>query len=103
MQETAKETAKEAGEEACDDEDNVSVGIENLINDEDVIELKTVDCKQTTTEVQPLVINNIDEINLNLDELDYNFETDLDLEEVNISKDEVKTEKDTKYLFFKDE
>jgi hypothetical protein len=51
-------------------------------------------------------INNIDEINLNLDELDNDFEynSELELEEVNIKdkSEEIKKDNQNKYIFFND-
>ena len=55
----------------------------------------------------PLVINDIDEINLNLDELDEELGGDLDLDslqtvDLKSNSNEVKKDPNTKYIFFKD-
>ena len=55
----------------------------------------------------PLVINDIDEINLNLDELDNELGGDLDLDslqtvDIKSNSNEVKKDPNTKYIFFKD-
>jgi hypothetical protein len=55
----------------------------------------------------PLVINDIDEINLNLDELDEELGGDIDLDslqtvDLKSNSNEVKKDPNTKYIFFKD-
>ncbi len=75
---------------------------------EDINIQQKEESKKESTSIQ---INNIDEINLNLDELDNEFEnqSDLELEEVELEKvnikakpQEVKKDTNTKYIFFND-
>ena len=102
-----------------DNEDNdIDNDIDNEIdNDIDIDNNIEVDDKvdDKVDKKSKLVINNIDEVNLNLDELDDEFEVDLDneidlnqIQNTNVNKkdnsdkiDSIK-EKDTKYIFFKD-
>jgi hypothetical protein len=62
---------------------------------------------ETLVTETPLVINDIDEINLNLDELDEELGGDIDLDslqtvDLKSNSNEVKKDPNTKYIFFKD-
>ena len=103
-------------EELKEDESN-STRMEDLIEELKGDNIKKVDDEivindeekpsEKPNQVQPAIkINNIEEINLNLDELDNDFEnqSDLELEEVDIKAkpNEVKKDQNTKYIFFND-
>ena len=95
-----------------DEEENISISLSNILDDTNKDTYKD---KPSTK----LAINNIDEVNLNLDELDnddtndndnnnYLNEIDIDdldtvdLNSTTTTTGEVKSNKDTKYIFFND-
>jgi hypothetical protein len=87
----------------------------NAEHNNNIIDIKTNSVKDEITienkgfkgAEAPLVINDIDEINLNLDELDSDLGGDIDLDSLQTvdlkpKGNEVKKDPNTKYIFFKD-
>ena len=77
------------------------------VKDEIAIENKGFKGTSALVVESPLVINDIDEINLNLDELDSDLGGDFDLDSLQTvdlkpKGNEVKKDPNTKYIFFKD-
>ena len=98
-----------------EEEENINISLSKILNDSNNIE---DDSSFTEKKSSKLAINNIDEVNLNLDELDNDDNNDNDFNEIDIddldsvdlnssknntnTSSEVKSNKDTKYIFFND-